>query len=98
MTANLELATVTELLQKQETFENETTIFFTHEVDPAYKAVVDEMAVAIYQHDKGLSKVFPTGDEAVDAPYLCKADDALRAALPLLRKKFAAELIEGLGS
>lgn len=98
MTANLELSTVTELLQRQEIFENETTIFFTHEVDTAYKAIVDEMAVAIYQHDKGLDKVFPTGDEAVDAPYLCKADDALRVALPLLRKKFSDELTEGLSS
>lgn len=94
----VELSDVTEILQKQEVFENETTIFFTHEVDPAYKAIVDEMAVAIYQHDKGLDKVFPTGDETVDAPYLCKADDALRAALPLLRKKFAEELTESFAS
>jgi hypothetical protein len=95
---NVELATVTDRLQKQEVFENETTIFFTHEVDPAYKAVVDEMAVAIYQHDKGLDKTFPTGDVYVDDPYRCKADDALRAAIPLLRKKFADELLEGLDS
>lgn len=89
---SVQLSEVLQNLQRQETFENDTTIFFTYEVDPDYKTVVEQMAVGIYQHDKGSDAIFPTGDNAEDSPYLCKADDALRAAIPLLRNKFANDI------
>lgn len=74
----------------EEVFENQTTIFYTYEVDSRYRPIVEEMARAIYQHDNA-SLDFPTGSDEMDMPYICRADDALRVALPLLRKKFADE-------
>lgn len=91
---NVNLDTVLAEVQKPETFETDDTIFFTHQVDPEYEAIVTEMARAIYQHDNTLDAVFPTGNVAVDSPYLCKADDALREALPLLRNKIAADVLK----
>lgn len=83
-----------QILEKTEVFEDETTIFSTYEVDPAYDVIVRQMASAMWDHDHGmsLSNPFPTGDGGIDDPYLCRADDALREALPLLRTKFADEI------
>jgi len=82
------------VVERNEVFENEKTIFFTYEVDPEYKSIVVSMASAIWDHDKPRAEhgLFPTGSEEIDAPYLCRADDALRAAIPLLRAKIANEL------
>lgn len=82
------------VVERNEVFENEKTIYFTYEVDPEYKAIVVSMASAIWNHDKSSAQhgLFPTGNEETDAPYLCRADDALRAAIPLLRAKIANEL------
>jgi len=82
------------VVRKPEVFENETTIFFTHEVDTAYEPIVLAMARAIYQHDTNREHEFPTGNVEVDDPYLCRADDALREAIPLFREKIAGELRE----
>lgn len=98
MVEKSEVSRILTLLQREEVFEDENTIFFTHEVDPAYENIVREMARAIYQHDKTSEHEFPTGDPVIDDPYLCRADDALRVGLPLLRKKFAEELASELGS
>ena len=84
-------------VERNEVFENEKFILYTYEVDPAYKAIVEAMAGAIWNHDKSgnLYGKFPTGDPEQDDPYLCRADDALAVALPLLRSKIAGELRNG---
>lgn len=82
------------VVERVEVFEDDKTIFYTYEVDSAYKAIVVSMAGAIWDHDKSADEhgKFPTGVYEVDAPYLCRADDALRVGLPLLRAKIANEL------
>jgi hypothetical protein len=85
--------TYAKIVEREEVFETETTISFTYEVDKEYRKIVDSMAKAIWEHDHGTNGgLFPTGDEHVDSPYKCRADDALRYALPLLRKKIADEI------
>ncbi len=83
-----------QIVLRDEVFENDTTIFYTHEVDPAYAEIVQKMASAMWDHDHRSDEqgLFPTGDTSTDSPYTCRADDALREALPLLRAKIAAEI------
>lgn len=79
-------------IQRVEVFEDDKRIFFTYDVDEAYLPIVKEMAEALFQHDSGPTAKFPTGNDEVDSPYLCRADDALRVSLPLLRAKIADEI------
>lgn len=79
---------------RDEVFETEDHINYTYEVDPDYLDIVKEMAKAIWVHDKGeRGGPFPAHDEEIAAPYMCRADDALREAIPLLRQKIALELL-----
>lgn len=82
------------IVERAEVFEDEDRIYYTHEIDPAYAAIVEKMASAMWDHDHTSARQgqFPTGNDEVDRPYLCRADDALREALPLLRKKIADEI------
>lgn len=83
-----------QILERIEVFEDETSISYTWHVDPAYREIVQQMASAMWDHDHKASEagLFPTGDPYMDDPYMCRADDALRESLPLLRAKFAADL------
>ncbi len=98
MSELIAVTTAAHMVRRTEVFENDTTIFFTYEVDEEYRPIVHSMARAMYQHDNTRKHEFPTGNPEVDDPYLCRADDALRDALPLIRAKLAGDLLRSFES